>query len=68
MTQLVDLFVDVRFLLYVGVCGGEVGFGLIIVVVADEVFHGVVWEILLEFGAELSCQGLVVAHHQSWPL
>ena len=68
MAQLVYLLVDIRFLLDVRVRGREIGLGLVVVVVADEVLDGVVREVLLELGAELGCQGLVVAHHQSRPL
>ena len=55
----VDLFVDLRFLLDVGVGAGHVGFGLVVVVVADEVFDSVVGEEVLEFAVELGGEGLV---------
>ena len=48
MAHPVDLLVDVGFLLDVGVGARDVGLGLIIVVVGDEVFHRVVGkEVLL---------------------
>jgi hypothetical protein len=34
---------------------------LVVVVETDEVFNGVVWEELAQFGAQLRCQRLVVA-------
>ena len=55
----VDLFVDLRFLLDEGVGAGDVGFGLIIVVVADEVFDRIVGEEPLELAVELRREGLV---------
>jgi hypothetical protein len=30
-------------LLYIGVALGDVGLGLVIVVIGDEIFHGVFW-------------------------
>ena len=60
----VDLLVDRRFLLDVGVAGRDVGLGLVVVVVADEVLDGVVREEPLELLVELRGQGLVVRHHQ----
>ena len=47
---------------------GNVGFRLVVVVVADEVFHRVVGEELLELLAKLSGQDLVVGQHQGGPL
>ena len=63
-TQLVKLVVDGQVFLYVGVGGGNVGLGLVVVVVADEVLHGVVGEELAELAVELGRQRLVVAQHQ----
>ena len=60
----VDLVVDGRFLLDVGVGGGNVGFGLVVVVVADEVLDRVLGEEPLELLVELGGERLVVRHHQ----
>ena len=62
--QPVDLLVDLRVLLDVGVGARKVGFGLVVVVVADEVLDRVVREELLELAVELGGQRLVVRHHQ----
>ena len=43
---------------------GDIGLGLIVVVVADEIFHGVVREEFLELGTELGGQRLVVGQHK----
>jgi len=59
MSQPVDLVVDRRVLLDVGVGGGDVGLGLVVVVVADEVFDPVVGEELAELVGELGRQRLV---------
>ena len=47
---------------------GNVGFRLVVIVVGNEVFDGVVGEELLEFGGKLGGQGLVVGDDQGWPL
>ena len=52
----------------IGVRVGNIGLRLVVVVVADEVLHGVVGKELLELRAELGRQGLVVGQHQGGPL
>ena len=59
-----DLLVDRGVLLDVDVALGDVGFGLVVVVIADEVADGVVGEELLELAVELGRERLVVRHHQ----
>ena len=61
----VDLLVPGAVLLDIGVGPGDVGLGLVVVVVADEVLDRVVGEIALELGVELRGQGLVVRQDQS---
>ena len=63
-TQFLYLVVDAQVLLNVGVARRDVGFGLVVVVVADEVLHGVGREEGLEFAVELGREGLVVAEYQ----
>ena len=60
----VDLLVHRRFLLDVGVGARHVGFGLVVVVVGDEVLHRVVGEEALELAVELGGQRLVGRQHQ----
>ena len=67
MAHLVDLVVDGGVLLDVGVGRGDVGLGLVVVVVGDEVLDGVVGEELLELAVELGRQGLVVGEDQGRP-
>ena len=68
VAELVDLFVDRRILFDEGVGADDVGFGLVVVVVGDEIFDGVVGEEFLEFAVELRGQGLVVGKDQGRPL
>ena len=62
--ELVQLLVDGGFLLDVEVAGGNVGFGLVVVVVGNEVFDGVVGEELLELVEELGGERLVVRENE----
>ena len=66
--QLVQFLVDGGFFFDVEVAGGDVGFGLVVVVVADEVFDGVVGEERLELVIELGGQRLVVRQDQRGPV
>ena len=63
-SQLVELVVDLKVFFNIGVGGWYVGLGLVVVVVGNEIFDGVVGEKLLELAIELRRQRLVVAHHQ----
>ena len=59
--QFVQVVVNGKVFLYICVRGGNVGFGLVVVIVRNEVFHRVVRKELLEFTVELGCKGFVVA-------
>ncbi len=59
MAHAVDLLVDRGILLDIGVGARHVGFGLVVVVIADEIFDRVVGEETLELAIELRRQRLV---------
>ena len=59
MAHAVDLLVDVGFLLDVGVRARDIGLGLIVVVVGDEVLDGVAGEEALHLPVELGRERLV---------
>ena len=61
---LFNALVDAQLLVDVQVPLGEVGFRLIVVVVRDEVLHGVIGEIAHHFLVQLASKGLVVAHDE----
>ena len=63
--ETIDLVVDRRFLLYVGIGLRDVGLRLVIVVVRDEVLHGGVREERPELLIQLGRQRLVVSEDQS---
>ena len=62
--QAVDVLVDRGVFLDVDVALRDVRFGLVVVVIADEVVDGVVREEALELLVELGREGLVVGEHQ----
>ena len=64
VTQLLDLLVDGGVLLYIGVGLRNVGLGLVVVVVAHEVDHGVVGEELAHLARDLCGQRLVGLHDE----
>ena len=64
VAQPVDLVVDRGVLLDVEVLVRDVGLGLVVVVVGDEVLDRVVREELAELAAELGRQRLVVGQHE----
>ena len=68
VAEAVDLVVDRGVLLDVEVLRRDVGLGLVVVVVGDEVLDRVVGEELAELVAELRRQRLVVGDHQRGPL
>src|SRR5678815_5774845 len=64
MPHLIDRVVDGRVLSNVRVALGNIGFRLVVIVVADEILHRVVGEKLLELLIELTSQSLVMDQHQ----
>ena len=68
VAQAVDLLVDRRVLLDVEVLARDVGLGLVVVVVGDEVLDRVLREVRAELVAELRRQRLVVGEDERGPL
>ena len=64
VAQAVDLLIGGGILFDKGIRMGNIGFWLIVVVIGDEVFHGVIREKLLELTAKLGGKGFVVCQHQ----
>ena len=64
----VDLFIDRRLLLDVGVGARNIGLGLVIVVIGDKIFDRIVGEQRLHLAIELRCQRLVRCEDQRRPL
>ena len=60
MAHLVNLVVNRGVLLNVSIGRGNVGFGLIVIVVADEVANVIIWEKTFELGGELRGKRFVV--------
>ena len=64
----VDRLVYAAFLLDIGVAARDVGFGLVIVVIADEIFDCILGEEALELAIELRGEDLVGREDQCGPL
>ena len=63
--HLFDVFVNRAVFFNEQVAAGHIGFGLVIVVVGNEIFHRVFGEKLAHFGVELGGKGFVVCHDDS---
>ena len=68
VAQTLDLIVDGGILFDVGVRLGDVRLRLVIVVIGNEIFHGVFREKLAEFRAQLRGERLVVRENQRGPI
>ena len=62
--QLLDLLVYRGVFFNVSIRGRDVGFGLVVVVIRDEILDGVIGEEAFEFVVELRREGFVVRHDQ----
>ncbi len=62
--ELVDVLVDGRVLLDVGVRGGQIGLRLVVIVITHEILYGMVGEKHSELVVQLGRQGLVVGDDQ----
>jgi len=66
MTEFIYFLIDFRFLFYIEVPVRDISFRLVVVVIADEIFDGIVREKFLEFLVKLGGEGLVVADNERW--
>ncbi len=64
MAQLVDLLIDRRVLFDIRIRGRDIRFGLVVIVVGDEKFYGVIREKLFELTVELGRQRFIMRDHQ----
>ena len=64
VAQALDLVVDGGVLFDIGVRVGDIGLRLVVIVVGNEIFHGVFREKLPELRAKLSRERLVVRQHE----
>jgi hypothetical protein len=63
VAHLVNVVIDQGVLLDIRVGRGDIGLGLIIVIITDEKFDGVLRKEFLEFSVELGSQGLVMRNN-----
>ena len=64
MAQPIQLAVHIGILFNISIRGRDIGFRLIIIVIADEKLHRVVGEKLPKFRAKLGGQRFIVGQHQ----
>ena len=64
MAKLIDLIIDRGILLDIGIGRGNIGFRLIIIVIADEVPHIILGKESLELAGQLGCQRLVMGNDE----
>ena len=64
MSEFLDFGVDVSIFIDVGIRCGQIGFGLVVVVVADKVFYCIFRKELFELAVKLRGQGFVVTEYQ----
>ena len=67
-TQFLYLLVDGEVFFDIGIGGRKIGFRLVIIVIRDEILHGILREERLEFAVKLCRQRLVVAQDERGPL
>ncbi len=63
-TELVYLVVDAQVLFYIGVSGGNIGLRLVVVIIGDKIFYGILRKKGLEFSIKLGRKSFVVAQDQ----
>ena len=68
MPESIDFFIDRRFFFDIGSGFYDECFGLVIVIVADEIVDGIFWKKLLELLGELRCEGFIVSEDECWSL
>ena len=66
VAQLVDLVIDRGIFFDVRIGLRDIGLGLVVIVIAHEVFDRIGGKQLFEFGIELGCQRLIGGDHQGW--
>jgi len=64
VSHLIDLFIDLGVLLDIGVSRWDIGFGLIIIVIADKKFDSILRKEFLKFPIELGSQGFIMGDDQ----
>ena len=61
---MLNTFVDAQLFVNVQVSFGKVGFRLVVIVVGDKIFHGIVGKVAHHFLMQLTSKRLVVAHDE----
>src|SRR5438093_5199622 len=59
VAHLIDVLVDRRIFFDVGIRGWDIGFRLVVIVVADKILHRIVWKEARKFAVQLRCQSFI---------
>jgi hypothetical protein len=62
--HLIDVFIDLSVFFDIGIGGGNIGFGLIIIVITDKKFDSILWKEFFKFAVQLGGQSLVMGDDQ----
>src|SRR5208282_1277957 len=65
MPESVYVIIDHGIFFYIGICGRDISFRLVIIIVAYEKLHCVLRKQLFEFTVQLRCQRLIVSYNKS---
>ena len=68
VAQALDIFIDGGVFFNVGIGLRDVGFRLVVVVVADKIFNGIIGQQLPEFVGQLRSEGFIRGHDEGRPL
>ena len=64
MPQLIDLLIDGGILFNINIRLRYISLRLVIIIIADKVLHGIVWEKFLKLAAKLRSQNFIRSHDQ----
>ena len=64
MAQFIDFIIDGGIFFNIGIGRRDISFGLVIIIIRDEIFHCVFGEKLFKLRAKLRRQGFIVRQHK----
>ena len=68
MAHTVNLLINIAFFFNISVCARHIGFGLVIVVIRDEILDRIFGEEAFKFSIKLGRQGFVRGQNKGWAL
>ena len=68
VTQFIYFLIDCRVFFNIGIGSWQIGFRLVIVIIADKIFHSVIRKQAFEFFIQLRSQRFVMGDNERWAL